>query len=183
MSAKVSFLVPQDELPPSEGRDSSADDAGQLVHKNSAQTPRSTDQVHADLKAGVKAHILRKKFRKNQNGGPVDSATDAPMPDADEGDEEDEDDEPLLMPRVRKVGENRRRQNAIFESYLQQQARKLPEKSTIYDEEEQPTKYLVRQTQAEQIISSPREYQIELFERAKNENIIAVLDTGNCHLL
>ncbi|KAJ0367324.1 hypothetical protein COL154_003400 [Colletotrichum chrysophilum] len=29
-----------------------------------------------------------------------------------------------------------------------------------------------------QIISAPREYQIELFERAKMRNIIAVLDTG-----
>lgn len=28
------------------------------------------------------------------------------------------------------------------------------------------------------IISSPREYQTELFERAKRKNIIAVLDTG-----
>lgn len=28
------------------------------------------------------------------------------------------------------------------------------------------------------IISSPREYQTELFERAKKKNIIAVLDTG-----
>lgn len=28
------------------------------------------------------------------------------------------------------------------------------------------------------IISDPREYQVELFERAKTQNIIAVLDTG-----
>ena len=28
------------------------------------------------------------------------------------------------------------------------------------------------------IISDPREYQVELFERAKEHNIIAVLDTG-----
>ncbi len=28
------------------------------------------------------------------------------------------------------------------------------------------------------IITDPREYQIELFEKAKNQNIIAVLDTG-----
>lgn len=28
------------------------------------------------------------------------------------------------------------------------------------------------------IIGDPREYQIELFERAKKQNIIAVLDTG-----
>lgn len=29
------------------------------------------------------------------------------------------------------------------------------------------------------IISDPREYQLELYERAKQENIIAVLDTGS----
>lgn len=29
------------------------------------------------------------------------------------------------------------------------------------------------------VIVDPREYQLELFERAKKENIIAVLDTGN----
>jgi len=28
------------------------------------------------------------------------------------------------------------------------------------------------------IIDDPREYQMELFEKAKKENIIAVLDTG-----
>ena len=28
------------------------------------------------------------------------------------------------------------------------------------------------------IISDPREYQVELFEKAKKQNIIAVLDTG-----
>lgn len=30
----------------------------------------------------------------------------------------------------------------------------------------------------ERIIASPREYQIDLYERAKNENTIVVLDTG-----
>ncbi|KAI0840705.1 hypothetical protein F5Y06DRAFT_285553 [Hypoxylon sp. FL0890] len=37
---------------------------------------------------------------------------------------------------------------------------------------------LVREAESEKIISSPREYQTELFERAKQKNIIAVLDTG-----
>lgn len=32
-------------------------------------------------------------------------------------------------------------------------------------------------------ITDPREYQIELFERAKTQNTIAVLDTGNIKLL
>lgn len=34
--------------------------------------------------------------------------------------------------------------------------------------------------ESEVIITDPREYQIELFEKAKNQNIIAVLDTGLC---
>ncbi|KAI2620043.1 hypothetical protein GGR54DRAFT_602243 [Hypoxylon sp. NC1633] len=37
---------------------------------------------------------------------------------------------------------------------------------------------LVREAESEKIIASPREYQTELFERAKEKNIIAVLDTG-----
>ena len=37
---------------------------------------------------------------------------------------------------------------------------------------------LVRQAGSQKIINSPREYQVELFEKAKQKNIIAVLDTG-----
>ncbi|KAI1762058.1 hypothetical protein GGR53DRAFT_502835 [Hypoxylon sp. FL1150] len=37
---------------------------------------------------------------------------------------------------------------------------------------------LVQEAESERIISSPREYQTELFEMAKEKNIIAVLDTG-----
>ncbi|OTB08273.1 hypothetical protein M426DRAFT_71360 [Hypoxylon sp. CI-4A] len=49
--------------------------------------------------------------------------------------------------------------------------------STLKDDEK--SKYLLMQeAESEKIISSPREYQTELFERAKQKNIIAVLDTG-----
>ena len=37
---------------------------------------------------------------------------------------------------------------------------------------------LMAKQQSNVIISDPREYQIELFEKAKQQNIIAVLDTG-----
>lgn len=37
---------------------------------------------------------------------------------------------------------------------------------------------LMRKQESKVIIGDPREYQTELFERAKQQNIIAVLDTG-----
>jgi endoribonuclease Dicer len=37
---------------------------------------------------------------------------------------------------------------------------------------------LISKQESTVIITDPREYQTELFERAKNQNIIAVLDTG-----
>ncbi|KAH8808722.1 hypothetical protein F5884DRAFT_793130 [Xylogone sp. PMI_703] len=40
-------------------------------------------------------------------------------------------------------------------------------------------RWLVKQSESQEIISSPRDYQVELFERAKEKNIIAVLDTGS----
>ena len=39
---------------------------------------------------------------------------------------------------------------------------------------------LMRKQESKVIIGDPREYQMELFERAKQQNIIAVLDTGPC---
>lgn len=37
-------------------------------------------------------------------------------------------------------------------------------------------------TESRRIIASPREYQVELFEKAKGQNTIVVLDTGNQRL-
>lgn len=37
---------------------------------------------------------------------------------------------------------------------------------------------LMSRQESQVIITDPRDYQVELFERAKKENVIAVLDTG-----
>ncbi|KAI5925287.1 RNase3 domain-containing protein [Camillea tinctor] len=49
---------------------------------------------------------------------------------------------------------------------------------SVATNEQKSMSWLVREAESEKIIASPREYQVELFERAKQKNIIAVLDTG-----
>lgn len=49
--------------------------------------------------------------------------------------------------------------------------------ATLSDEEK-TSAALVRDFESTKIIESPRDYQVELFEKAKQKNIIAVLDTG-----
>lgn len=46
------------------------------------------------------------------------------------------------------------------------------------NEENLSIRSLMAKQESNVIITDPREYQLELFEKAKNQNIIAVLDTG-----
>lgn len=46
------------------------------------------------------------------------------------------------------------------------------------DEEKLSIRSLMAKQESNVIITDPREYQLELFEKAKKQNIIAVLDTG-----
>jgi hypothetical protein len=46
------------------------------------------------------------------------------------------------------------------------------------DEEKLSIRSLMAKQESTIIITDPREYQLELFEKAKKQNIIAVLDTG-----
>ena len=45
-------------------------------------------------------------------------------------------------------------------------------------EENMSIRSLTAKQESQVIITDPREYQVELFEKAKQQNIIAVLDTG-----
>ncbi len=46
------------------------------------------------------------------------------------------------------------------------------------DDDVLSTRNLISKQESTVIITDPREYQMELFEKAKEQNIIAVLDTG-----
>lgn len=83
--------------------------------------------------------------------------------------------------------EKRRAQKAIFESWLTSSAglealkpkTKDGRSKEEVDEMQSTHSLLAQQQQGSQIVKNPREYQLELFERAKKENTIAVLDTGS----
>jgi endoribonuclease Dicer len=81
--------------------------------------------------------------------------------------------------------EKRREQKAIFESWLQTEAAQQPmrRRKQIATDEAEDEQLSIRSLMAKQesaeIVKNPRDYQLELFERAKKENTIAVLDTGS----
>ena len=81
--------------------------------------------------------------------------------------------------------ERRRRQKAIFETWLASEAGqqalkpKAKEAKAADGADEELSIQSLMTKQGSEIIKSPRDYQLELFERAKKENTIAVLDTGS----
>jgi hypothetical protein len=98
-----------------------------------------------------------------------------------DGDLEDSEDEIQTTVKPRKLSERKRLLNAIADNYIQERNQKIHQEGNKVrpeDEEQQSARWLVNQSEDRQIISTPREYQVELFEKAKEKNLIAVLDTG-----
>ena len=146
---------------------------------------RSSDAVIADLRRGrdpssaYAAKIqedVKRELDTNRTAGQIQHDSEE-----DNKDGSDAEDQVLNQPKPRKISERKRVQNAIFNSWFQSYAKKQakgPSDAIDTDCESQSIKALVRQSESQQIITSPWEYQVELFERAKERNIIAVLDTG-----
>lgn len=70
--------------------------------------------------------------------------------------------------------------NLQFSQFLRDHQEKIYSSvpSSSIRDQDKSMNFLVREAESERIITSPREYQTELFEKAKEQNIIAVLDTG-----
>lgn len=117
--------------------------------------------------------------------------TAAAVPQRNDDDEEDEEaaelgdeEENSPVSHEQKVSEKKRRQDAVFKSWFAKQAATITKESItkvmkVEEEEILSIKALMARQESQSIISSPREYQMELFEKAKICNTIAVLDTGS----
>ncbi|KAI7256511.1 dicer-like protein 1, partial [Hortaea werneckii] len=81
--------------------------------------------------------------------------------------------------------ERRRAQKALFEAWLVSEAAqdalnpKTKHQGLLNADDEELSIQSLMRKQGSQIIKNPRQYQWELFERAKEQNTIAVLDTGS----
>ena len=118
--------------------------------------------------------------QQQQLDGPPASALDEALLALDLGNQVDEDisgsesestkNSPAVQAQILKIRANR----DAFNKFLQQQN---DEQTTTQDFDNTFTSKTSESPK--QIIEDPRDYQTELFERAKKENIIAVLDTGS----
>ncbi|KAI1470586.1 uncharacterized protein F4812DRAFT_469152 [Daldinia caldariorum] len=102
------------------------------------------------------------------------------MPPSDSGSDSGSEDDTSTLPVTQPQAKSKTLDSLKFSQFLRDQQEKIYSSisSSVIRDEDKSTNLLVREAESEKIISSPREYQTELFERAKQKNIIAVLDTG-----
>ena len=98
-------------------------------------------------------------------------------------DDPDSSHEPELQTSPARVTQRQKQLNAAWDANFIDQAKLLAEqedaKIKIIDESQLSLRAMMSRIESDKVITTPREYQLELFERAKKENVIAVLPTGS----
>jgi endoribonuclease Dicer len=114
----------------------------------------------------------------------TNNPVDAQALEDDDGHHSDEetDDEDKKSRKPHEISEKRKAQKTVFQTYINRHAKTLFKAARKAElacakDGELSIASIIAQQQSE-TIADPREYQMELFDRAKKENIIAVLDTG-----
>jgi hypothetical protein len=167
------------------------------ISPKTALAPRTADDVFEDLRRPLHLQPSQIGFEDERgvriaiNSAEISSTVDTKEHDreVDVFLEDNEDEEEELsnqpVPEVKRLSARKQKHNAIFDSFLLETSKqsKAEKNPSTGDEAQQSTRWLIDQSEKQQIISSPRDYQIELFERAKDKNIIAVLDTGSSSII
>lgn len=153
--------------------------------KETALAVRSTSDVIAELKHTNCYNLQKLENFKKLTASPEVELSTYPETKSEDVHESDTDSElPKDIGAVSntyRISERRRVGHAIANSYFNRRAFDSVSASLLpreQDDHRQSTRLLIKESENENIISSPRDYQVELFERAKQKNIIAVLDTG-----
>jgi endoribonuclease Dicer len=101
-----------------------------------------------------------------------------------EHEDDDQNEESNVHEGPTNTAEKRQAQRAIFKSWALSKAEKITTEQIRKElveknDEELSIRNLLQKQERPNTIKNPRDYQLELFERAKQENTIAVLDTGS----
>ena len=154
---------------------------GRLHHQHRTTQGSPSSDLQGAVQSQVAPPLDSGYGKVNLGPAKVNEDSEDDTDDHDEGENDDDEDEVRQSTRTKKVSERKRRMNAVADQYILTLAQKANHEDNGVkpeDEAHQSARWLVNQSENREIISSPREYQTELFERAKEKNIIAVLDTG-----
>lgn len=100
-----------------------------------------------------------------------------------DSEDDSEDDQYVLTqnaPRAQRVSEKNRKDVSVFQTWLTESQRDGSMRTQkTKTSQRAPAADKLLEKDSSRIIDAPREYQLDLFERAKGKNIIVVLDTGS----
>lgn len=144
--------------------------------------PQATDQNQDTMSTSNEVRINTMDLEISFN-----TISDSQAVEYNENDQDyrsaDEEDMRLVVKepsKPRKISQKKKIEQINFTKWVNNNRQSLAKKSAAQSSnQEQTLTYMVKSWEGGQkIISSPRDYQLELFERAKKENTVAVLDTG-----
>ncbi|KAL2200494.1 hypothetical protein P885DRAFT_27615 [Corynascus similis CBS 632.67] len=127
---------------------------------------------------------LQTKSTPKQSAANATAEDDDGLADAENTDREEEDGYKKWVvndvPAPRKISERRRADNVAFDAWIEEnQQHLLGNVENLIVDDDRTIQSLIKGSENKRIITSPRDYQLELFELAKTQNTIAVLDTGS----